>query len=171
MSNVLEEFHKRWNVIERECLSSVRRQIGVVCFDLTEINRDFQKSCKEWFEGKLSPYLWYDNLCQSNPEKAREFKEYIKNIRLNDVNVSKPSKLWAYITTVLTLPITYFGADYVTNWELLGKAVFSIGTTVLAWTVCQPKLHSQRNEYEESIVAGFKKQLDNHCAKLTQILS
>lgn len=169
MSNV-ELFDKRWEYIEKVALSSVRRQLKMHSFDLSEVNHDLQKVCNEWFNGNLAPSIWYDDFAQNKPEKAEAFKNYTKGINLNIVERAKPNSLWAYCVTALSLPITYFGIGYITDWELLGKVVCTIGTGVLVWSSCQVKATSLKNEYEEQIVALYHAQLKEHGEKLRHII-
>lgn len=171
MDNTIELFNKRWNIVEKECLSSVRRQLSYPVFDISMVNNDLQKSCDEWFEGKLAAALWFEELTQSNPNKAHSFCKYVKALRLTEVKMSEPSKAWAYILTAVSLPITYLVTDVVLGWGLMGKIVSSIGISVLVWSASKVKTTSIHNNYEEMVVASIKKQLDEHYLKVKQIIS
>lgn len=171
MEDNIDIFNKRWNAIESETLSAVRKQLTAYSFNQSEVNRNFQKSCDEWFNGKLGPSIWYKNLRETQPEKSQTFKDYILRIRLYGTEMSKPSKWWAYLSTTLSLPITYFTVDYVTDWTLLGQSVFTIGIGVLVWYSCQARISSQHHKYEEKIVSHYQQQLEKQKEKLIQILS
>lgn len=168
--NNLELFDKRWEYIEKVALSSVRRQLEMYSFDLSEVNNDLQRACNEWFSGKLAPAIWYEDFVQNQSQKAKTFKAYAKSIRLNMVEYHKPNSLWAYCVTAVSLPITYFGIGQITSWELLGKVVCSIGTGVLVWSACQAKITSQKNKYEELIVSLYHEQLKEYGEQLRNII-
>lgn len=171
MDSCIEKFNKRWDAVEQETLSSVRRQMKAPVFDISEIIRDFQRSCDEWFRGKLGPSIWYQNLVESRPEKASVFKDDVMCIQLKEVCIPKPRVFWIYLLTILSLPAVFFVLDYVTDWALLGRMVFAIGIAVLVWTACKTKYDSLINSYEDSVVDSYRNQLEEHRKKLIEILS
>lgn len=171
MDNIEEALIKRWKAIEGETLSSVRRQLELPYFDMAILEHDFHKSCNEWFHGKMAPALWFSDLEESDPAKAKAFKECVDSLCLNSHETTKPNKLWAIAITALSIPVVYGALEYITNWQILGKSVFTIGTGVLVWTVCQSKIMSRQHNFEESVVDSYKKQLDDFCVKLKGIVS
>lgn len=171
MSTNIEKFNRRWETVEKETLSSVRRQFKAHVFDITEVNHDFRMSCNEWFQGKLSASIWYKELMESNSEKASAFKESIAHFELKEAKKSRPNGFWVYLLTLLSLPFVFLVIGYITEWELLGKAVFSIGFSVLVWTACNLKYNTQVGQYEETVVDSYRKQLEEHKKVLNEILS
>lgn len=170
MDKTIDLFNKRWVDIEKEVLSSVRRQLKAYDFDNSEVNRDFQKSCNEWFNGKLAPSIWFKKFSSLQPEKASSFKSYIENVILEGIEISKPKSLWAYFATALSLPITYGVLDYVTEWEFLSKCVFAIGFAVLLWAGFKSILISKSNKYNDMIVGYYQKQIEKHGDKIRKII-
>ena len=127
MDTNIEKFNKYWETVEKETLSCVRRQMKTRFFDIADVNHDFQRSCSEWFRGKLAPSIWYQELVESHPAKASAFKDCIMRIQLKDVSISRPNGFWTYLLTMLSLPVVFLCLDYVTDWALLGETVFTIG--------------------------------------------
>jgi Flp pilus assembly protein TadB len=171
MENYVEVFQKRWNTITNETLSSVRRQLKNYTFDISEVNRDFHRSCNEWFDGKLAPRLWYQQLEEENPEVAQEFRNYVTGIKINEQTVNKPSQWGSYVATALSLPACYCLLSLISNMGFVSKAVFSIGTAVLVWYICQSSANKKQTDFEEQIVDFFRQQLDNHLEVIMRILS
>lgn len=170
MDKTIDLFNKRWMDIKKEVLSSVRRQLKAYDFDNSEINHDFQKSCNEWFNGKLAPSIWFKEFSILQPDKASSFKSYIENVQLEGIEISKPKSLWAYCATALSLPITYVVLDHITEWEFLSKFVFAIGFSVLLWAGLKSVIISKSNKYDDMIVGYYQKQLEKHGDKIRKII-
>lgn len=178
MEKDIEIISKRWYSIESEVLSVVRKQLSTGTFSVNAAQNRLRTACNEWFEGSLSPSIWYDEFSLKEAAKAKAFKEYVYKIELKEFEIPKPSRLWAIVLTIISVPVAYL-LLYLLKESSIGWLIFphyvriilSIATGVLTWTISELTLNKQRSEYEESIVAGFKEQLDNHCAKLKQILS
>lgn len=168
--NNIDNFNNRWIAIEKEVLSSVRRQMKEPSFDNSIICLDYKKACNEWFNGKLAPSIWFKELTNSEPEKATKFRDYINSLQLDDKEVSKPNRLWAPFFTVLSVPVAYLVLNKITDWEFMGKSVFSIGFAVLVWTAFQSRFISKSRKYEDSIVNFYYEQLEKHGEKARKIL-
>jgi hypothetical protein len=170
MNNNIDHFNKRWTAIEKEVLSSVRRQMKGPSFDNDIISRDYKKACNEWFNGKLAPSIWFKELANSEPDKALAFRDYINSLQLKEKEVSKPNRLWSFFLTVLSVPVTYLVLNQITEWEFWGKSVFSIGFAVLVWTAFQSRFISKSSQYEDSIVDFYHEQLEKHGEMARKIL-
>lgn len=170
MDNNIDIFNKRWMAIEKEVLSSVRRQMKEHSFDNSTIAHDYKKACNEWFNGKLAPSIWFKELTNSEPEKANKFRDYINNLQLEGKEVLKQNRLCDFFFTALSVPVSYLVLNKITEWEILGKSVFSIGIAVLAWTAFQSRYISNLKKYEDSVVDFYHEQLEKHGEKARKIL-
>lgn len=167
----VEVFKKRWDTIINETLSSVRRQLKNFTFDISEVNRDFHRSCAEWFDGKLAPHLWFQRLTEENSEVAQEFRKYVTSIRISEHTVSKPSRSGSYSITALSLPVCYCFLGWISNMGFVSKAVFSIGTAVMVWYICQSSANKKKIDFEKQVVDFYRQQLDHHLNEIMRILS
>ncbi|MCH5310400.1 MAG: hypothetical protein J1E57_00305 [Prevotella sp.] len=170
MGNI-ETFHKRWNTITNETLSSVRRQLNNVTFDISIVNRDFHSSCGEWFDGNLAPHIWFQQLAKERPELAQKFKAHIASIKISEQSVPKPARWYGYVATALSLPICYYLLCWVSEMGFVSKSVFTIGTAILVWYACQSYIKEKQANYEEKLVDLYRNQLDNHLKEIIRILS
>lgn len=171
MSNNIDVFKKRWNAVTNETLSSVRRQLQNVVFDNSLVNMDFRDACAEWFDGKLAPHIWFQQLAEEQPEVAQKFKKYVTGIRLNEQSIPQPSQRGSSAVTALALPLCYFVLSKITEMGFVSKSVFSIGTAVLVWYACQSFVKEKQTKYEEQVVDLYRQQLDNHLKEIMLILS
>jgi len=171
MENKLDTLTRRWGAVEKETLSSVRRQFKAYTFDIVQINKDFHDSCDEWFNGRLAAAMWFVELQKTQPNKAIAFKTTVDKLNLNKGDIVKPKTWWAYAVTAISLPIVYALVYYLANWQMIAKAVFTVGIAVLVWTICKGRIIAQKHNYEEKIVAAYKKQLQEMGDKLKQIIA
>lgn len=175
MEKDIEIFTRRWNTIEKEVLSSVRKQLKAYSFDESKINYNFQKSCDEWFEGRLAPSIWYKELSTVQPSKAEAFRDYIKNVKFIKKESSKPSTtLVEIISSMITIVfgiLAYYFADYYTGWNLLGIILFSISIGTIIWLICKWITNSISKKRTDKIVDFYQQQLTTHGEKLKHILS
>lgn len=165
-----EQFFSRWVKIEKETLSSVRRQLKNYTFDISSINADFQTSCNEWFTGSLAPSLWFTNLTERNPTVAQDFQHYVREIQLECQKPSSPNRLWIYVITAISLPLTYGVLALITDWWTIGKLAFSIGIATLTLVVCQTLYQKRIDSYHNKIIDSFKEQLKRHGETLSRLL-
>ena len=171
MENKIEVFRKRWDTVTNETLSSVRRQLQNGTFDVSVVNRDFRESCAEWFDGKLAPRIWFQQMEEENSEVAQNFKKYVTGIRIGEVSVLKPAQGWSYVVTALSLPVCYFVLGWLTEMGMVSKAGFTIGFAVVVWYSCQLFVRKKQVSYEEQVVDLYRHQLEEHFKEMMRILS
>lgn len=170
MDNLTKEFQKRWSIVERETLSSVRRQVASPVFDLTQVNSDFHRACGEWFDGKLAPWIWYSKFKEIDPQGAAEFKTKAVSMKLFKVDFSKPASIICPIATIVSLPLCYFLLDRFSEMGILSKSIFTIGTGVLVWYAIQSYIKGKINSIENQVVESYKLQLQALCEQLKNTL-
>ena len=171
MNKNIDIFQKRWNAVTNETLSSVRRQLQNVTFDHSLVDMDFHSSCSEWFDGKLAPHVWFQQLAEEQPDVAQKFKKYITEIRLHEQSIPQPSQWGSLAVTALMLPLCYLVLSWITEMRFVSKAVFSIGITVLVWYSCQSFVKSKTTMFEEKVVDFYRHQFEEHLREIKKILS
>lgn len=170
MDSLTQEFLKRWDVVERETLSSVRRQVELPVFDISQVNLDFRRACGEWFDGKLAPRVWYTKFVETNPHDAYVFKNKVENMKLSEVEFSKPPQIISPIATITSLPVCYFMLDRFSEMGILSKSIFTIGIGVLVWYAVQSYIKGKKTSIEDQVVESYKLQLETLCVELKSTL-
>lgn len=171
MKTNINAFLKRWDILSRETLSAVRSEYNAYSFDIQAVDKAFQRACDEWFDGSLGPSVWYKELSSERPEIARRFKEYVKGIRFTSESISKPSNVWSYVTTLLSLPVCYGLLEWLTEMGRISKVLTTIGTAVLVWYVGETIVKGKRSRIEDQVTEFYRDQLDKHLKAIEEILS
>ena len=168
----MEMFQQRWNTVTTETLSSVRRQLEKDNFDISVVNREFQESCAEWFDGRLAPHIWYKQLEEERSQVAQKFKQYVTSIRIREEAASKPSQVGSYVITALSLPLCYCLINFLSpDMGFISKVVLTIGIAVLVWYICLTIFKNKQTSFEEQIVDLYRQQLEEHLKEIKKILS
>ena len=164
-------FEKRWATISRETLAAVRRQYRMPEFDNSAIVKASRNGSDEWFDGELAPHVWYESLEKERPEAAREFRDYVNGIGFTERAFSKPSMLWGWLVTAVSLAACFFLLGWLSDMGFLSRALTAVGTAVLVWYASLTLIRSRDSRIEEEVVDYYRDQLERNLEHIRKILS
>lgn len=125
-----QEFYRLWNNFYSTLQSSIIRYCKESELDVDKLNQDKFVLLQKWFNSQKAEGLWYNNLLETSPDIAQEFKHCMETFTFHKCEIQKPQLMRYYLYGMtISIVLAIFMILLFSGWKAFLFAVMGIMLT------------------------------------------